>query len=315
LKIISVFDTTISDYNLGNEIIMDGVYKQLRELFPDDFFFKLPYMEITRHTLKYIRKSDLIFFGGTNSLTSRMERYRQWGINLLNSIFIKNVVLMGLGWWQYQQKESLYTKILLNRVLNKELIHSVRDSYTEQKLCNLGYDNVLNTACPSMWNLTPDHCIGIKKERSEQVIFTLTDYSQNVERDTLLYNTLQRQYKKVYVWLQGVGDKKYVENICKGRVEFIAPNLHAFDEALAGLDADYVGTRLHAGIRALQHKRRTLIIAIDNRAIEINRDFNIPVLHIDELERLPELIESSFATEVKLPLDNITKWKKQFTNI
>ena len=222
---------------------------------------------------------------------------------------------MGLGWWQYQQKESLYTKILLNRVLNKELIHSVRDSYTEQKLCNLGYDNVLNTACPSMWNLTPDHCIGIKKERSEQVIFTLTDYSQNVERDTLLYNTLQRQYKKVYVWLQGVGDKKYVENNCKGRVEFIAPNLHAFDEALAGLDADYVGTRLHAGIRALQHKRRTLIIAIDNRAIEINRDFNIPVLHIDELERLPELIESSFATEVKLPLDNITKWKKQFTNI
>ena len=41
---------------------------------------------------------------------------------------------------------------------------------------------------------------------------------------------------------------------------------------------DYVGTRLHAGIRALQHKKRTIIIGIDNRAIEKAKDFNLTVI-------------------------------------
>ena len=107
MKKIAIFDTTISDYNSGNQIIMESVYKQLREIFPNDFFYKLPYMEITRHTIRYIKESDLIFFGGTNALTGNMERYKQWGVNFLNFWFIKDVILMGVGWWQYQGKTSL----------------------------------------------------------------------------------------------------------------------------------------------------------------------------------------------------------------
>ena len=41
---------------------------------------------------------------------------------------------------------------------------------------------------------------------------------------------------------------------------------------------DYVGTRLHGGMRALQHEKRTIILGIDNRAIELNKDYNIPVI-------------------------------------
>jgi len=43
MKIISILDTSIADYNLGNQIIMEAVYDVLRMLFPGDFFYSLPY--------------------------------------------------------------------------------------------------------------------------------------------------------------------------------------------------------------------------------------------------------------------------------
>jgi hypothetical protein len=45
MKKIAVFDMTISDYNLGNQIIMDSVNKHLCNIFTNDFL-KLPYMEV-----------------------------------------------------------------------------------------------------------------------------------------------------------------------------------------------------------------------------------------------------------------------------
>lgn len=314
MKVISVFDTTISDYNLGNEIIMEGVYKHLREVFPSDFFYKLPYMEITRHTIGYIAQSDLVFFGGTNSLSSRMEKYKQWGITMPKSFFIKDVILMGLGWWQYQKHESMYTKVLLKRVLSRTYIHSVRDSYTETKLKNLGFTNVLNTGCPSTWDLTPSHCDQIKKDKSDAVILTFTDYNKNVDLDSRLFELLQRNYKKIYVWIQGVGDKAYVDAICNGNAQILDPNLQSFDRALATVDADYVGTRLHAGIRAMQHKRRSIIVAVDNRALEINKDFNIPIVQRDDIDKLENMINAGFETRIRLPVENIRLWKQQFSS-
>jgi len=103
MKKIVVFDTTISDYNLGNQIIMDSVYRHLHNIFPNDFF-KLPYMEVTRHTKRYLEQSDLIFFGGTNMLTGQMERYKQWGVTVSNFYFIRNVILMGVGLWQFRKR-------------------------------------------------------------------------------------------------------------------------------------------------------------------------------------------------------------------
>ena len=75
---------------------------------------------------------------------------------------------------------------------------------------------------------------------------------------------------------------------------------------------DFVGTRLHGGMRALQHKRRTVIIGIDNRALELHRDFNIPVLNQTDISQLPEIIDSNFTTEVKLNTNNIRKFLRQF---
>lgn len=314
MKTISVFDTTISDYNLGNQIIMEAVYKHLKEVFPEDFFFKLPYMEITRHTIKYIGWSDIVFFGGTNSLSSRMERYKQWGVSLLKSLFIKDVILMGLGWWQYQEKESFYTRLLLHRVLSHHHLHSVRDAYTEKKLRGIGFENVVNTGCPTLWDLTPDHCAAISVSPALEVVTTLTDYDKNPDYDRHLLKLLTEKYRKVSIWMQGVGDREYLNSLGRFSITVIPPDLAAFDKALALPEVEYVGTRLHAGIRALQHKRRTTIIAVDNRAVEMNRDFGIPVVKRGSIDELAARIAGDFPATVRLPEDKIRRWKGQFAH-
>lgn len=318
MKQISVFDTTISDNNLGNEIIMDSVYFHLREIFLNDFFFKLPYMEITPHTIQYIKWSDLVFFGGTNSLTSKMEKYKQWGLSLKNTFSIKDVVLMGLGWWQYQtEKTSFYTRILLKSSLSHKFIHAVRDSYTEQKLKEIGFDNVLNTGCPTLWRLDSEFCKKIKKSKSNKVVFTLTDYNKNPFLDQRIIEILEKNYEQIFFWVQGSGDYDYINKELKinKNIEIISPNLASFDNVLNNEEVDYIGTRLHAGIRALQYKRRTMIIGIDNRATEMAKNFNIPVLLRDEVDKLDEFINSEYETKINLPIENIQKWKNQFINL
>lgn len=313
MKKISVFDTTISDYNLGNQIIMDSIYRHLYDIFPEDFFFKIPTMDITKNTIQYIKWSDLIFFGGTNSLNAHMEFYRQWGVTLKNYRKIKNVILMGIGWWQYEGNVSFYTKFILRRVLNKNIIHSTRDFYTVGKLKEIGFTNVINTGCPTLWDLTEEHCKKIPQNKADDVIFTITDYAKNIKRDSDLILLLIKNYKRVFVWIQGMGDYDYIQKI-KGanNIYFLNPNLQSFDEFLKINKVDYVGTRLHAGIRALQFNRRTIIIGIDNRAIEMKKDFNMPVIDQKEINKLESIINSNFETKISIPVENIKIWKNQF---
>lgn len=313
MKKISVFDTTISDYNLGNQIIMESVYNHLQNIFPNDFFFRVPYMEITRHTMDYLDRSDLKIFGGTNSLSGQMEKYRQWDITLLKSFRIKDVILMGIGWWQYEAKTSWYTKILLNRVLNRKYLHSVRDSHTLQKLNRIGITNAINTGCPTLWGLTAEHCSGIPTTKSENVVLTLTDYNTNVGRDVHILKVLKKNYNHIYFWIQGEGDLDYINQIkTDEKIILIPPNLKSFDNILNKTNVDYVGTRLHAGVRALQKQKRTMIIGIDNRAIEMGKDFHLPVLHQDSISKLEDVINSHIAATINLPNENISLWKQQF---
>ncbi|MBN2850072.1 MAG: hypothetical protein JXK92_05385, partial [Erysipelotrichaceae bacterium] len=78
------------------------------------------------------------------------------------------------------------------------------------------------------------------------------------------------------------------------------------------LDIEFVGTRLHGGIRALQLKRRTFIVAVDNRAIEKHKDFNIPVLLREDCDKLDDILTQPVKTEITIPMDKINEWKSQF---
>lgn len=305
-------DTSISDYNLGNQIIMSAIYTQLNNIFPNSFLYKIPYMEITEHTLDIIKKSAICFFGGTNSLVSKMENYSQWGIDKYNYKRINNLILFGVGWWQYQDGVSKFTRKVLKKLLLNKYFHAVRDSYTEMKLRALGITNVINTGCPTIWNLSDYE---IDSSQTKAVVFTVTDYNQNLERDKKWLYFLKKRYDIIYFWIQGAGDLQYLQNLnFIENIKIIWPRLENYTDILTNTNIDYVGTRLHAGLKALQKKKRTFIIGIDNRAIEMNKDFNISVVSESELDRLDTLVwNNSYQTRFKIPKKQIEEWKNQFT--
>jgi polysaccharide pyruvyl transferase WcaK-like protein len=314
MKVISVFDTSVCSSNLGDQIIMDSVKDVLTSLFSNALFIHLQTHDvISKNSYAYLNESDLIFVGGTNLLSSNMNSYNQWKISLWDSLFVKKIILLGVGWWQYQNKPNLYTKLLYKRLFNKTYIHSVRDNYTEKQLKSIGITNVVNTSCLTMWKLTKEHCLGIPKEKSKSVLVTFTEYNQNLEADSKLVNLLKSRYKYIYFWTQQPKDYEYMQAICGNQAIYITPSVKALDKTLSSYDIDYVGTRLHAGVRALQHKRRSLILSVDNRAAEIAKDTNLPVLRRDHLESIACWIDSSYETMIKLPERNINQWIDQFS--
>ncbi|MDY7050737.1 MAG: polysaccharide pyruvyl transferase family protein [Microcystis panniformis WG22] len=312
IRKISLFDTSICSPNLGDQIIVEAVTNVLNNLFDDALFINFQTHDVISNTsYKYIKDSNFIFVGGTNLLSSNMNYYNQWKISLWDSLFLKDIILMGVGWWQYQKKPNFYTKILYGRILSKKHLHSVRDNYTKSQLQSIGINNVVNTACPTMWSLTEEHCADIPKTKSDSVLVTFTEYNQNQVYDSRLIEILREKYSNIYFWIQQPKDYKYMYSIYGNKAIYVQPSLQALDEVLT-LDIDYIGTRLHAGIRALQNKKRTLILAVDNRAIEISKDTNLPVVPRNDWESITSWIESDYTTQIILPWSNIDKWKSQF---
>jgi polysaccharide pyruvyl transferase WcaK-like protein len=316
IKKILLLDTSIVSENIGDFIIMDAVKKNIYKLLPHSMFFHAPTHEyINQATYTIAKECDHIFLGGTNLLSSQMNKYNQWKINLKDSLYLRNVTLMGVGWWQYQNKPNAYTSYLFKKVLNPHTLHSVRDSYTESMLKSIGIHNVINTSCPTMWGLSSEHCEAIPTTKSPNVIFTLTDYNKNPTLDSAFISTLKSEYQRLFYWPQGIGDLEYFRTLPQTEgIEVVAPSLHAYDALLESQqDLDFVGTRLHAGVRALQYKRRTIIIGIDNRALEKSKDFNLKVIaRENQTEQLHSAIQNPFETKIHLPLNAIEQWKSQF---
>jgi polysaccharide pyruvyl transferase WcaK-like protein len=130
-----------------------------------------------------------------------------------------------------------------------------------------------------------------------------------------MLNILSKKYRKVFLWLQGVNDFNYAHLLnLPTNLELVNPNLEDYDTLLETQDIDYVGTRLHAGIRALQKKRRTIILAVDHRALEKKKDFNLTVLDRNDIHLLEGMIDDTFKTDIQLPLENIQTWKNQFVD-
>ena len=313
MKLITIFDPTITGTNLGDHIIMDSVENSFKKLFPEDFFFRVPtHQRISKGAYNNIRKSSFRFVGGTNLLSSNMHLYNQWRVNFWDSLYIQDIILMGVGWRQYQEKPNYYTRLLLKRLLSEKYLHSVRDSYTESKLRSIGITNAINTACPTMWGLNKDHCSEIPKNKAAKVIVTFTQYNQKKNFDEQLFKVLQRNYETIYFWIQQPGDYEYMLGIAGNQVSYVNPNLESLDHVLSTEDVDYVGTRLHAGIRALQFKRRTLILSVDNRAMEISRDTHLPVCNREELDSMEKWINMLYTTDIRIPEENIQRWIQQF---
>lgn len=312
------FNPALCSVNLGDHIIVDSILKQMDFLFADNYC-----VDVSSHqpvsfmfTHRVLVGKEMSFVLGSNLLQGRLNSvYRQWKIHLFNAKLLGPTVLIGVGWRQYNEPPNLYTRSVYRKILSHTYMHSVRDSYTESMMRKMGFDNVINTGCATMWFLTPDFCEKIPTQKGRDVVFTITDYLKDYEKDKKMISILLNNYENVYAWMQGMDDYKYYKELVEDekRIKLVQPTLEAYDKFLNENESvDYVGTRLHGGIRALQHKKRTVILGIDNRATEKKKDFNLPVMDRSEIHNLTDIINTPFITDIKIPLENINKWKEQF---
>ncbi|WP_026223221.1 polysaccharide pyruvyl transferase family protein [Methylosarcina fibrata] len=303
---------TISS-NLGDLIIQEAIKKEIRKLFSNDQIISISTQSpLQAEQIDIIRECDYTFVGGTNLLSSYMNKYKQWNISIKKTFYIKNLILFGVGWWQYQNSPNLYTKLLLNLSLSHNHIHSVRDSYTLRKLKNLGFKNVVNTGCPTMWPLAEIQPSQYCCAKASNVLVMLTDYYKNIAADKKLLEILFACYEKVYFWPQGRKDEDYIKEL-NYPVSMLRHSLNAFNEFLLSEEEfDYVGTRLHGGIRCLTMKKRVLILAVDNRSHEISLDTNLSVYKRDDFESIVRWIYQPVEPQLNINTDNIHKWKSQF---
>jgi polysaccharide pyruvyl transferase WcaK-like protein len=179
---------------------------------------------------------------------------------------------------------------------------------------SIGIENVVNTSCPTVWSLNKSHCKNISTKKNQKVVCTLTDYHQNPKSDTLFLLMMLKKYEHCYLWLQGAGDREYFDslNLPAGSFELVPPKLSAYDHLLSNKEVDYIGTRLHAGIRAMQRGQRTLVLGIDNRALEIGKNIGLNVCDRTDTEAISRFCCGGEESLLKIPQQEIELWKRQF---
>ena len=313
LRRLTLIDTSAASTNLGDQIIMEAVRRELSSLLPDAFAFTVASHEwMGRKSRSLMRRSNWVVAGGTSLLSSRMWFRPPWKLAPWDVVGTPGVVLMGAGWYQYQRRPDPYSRWMLRRVLRGAHTHSVRDSHTAGMLRSIGISRVLNTSCPTLWKLSSEHCSRIPAKQAENVVTTLNTYMPDPPRDRRFLEVLCKNFSTVYFWPQTDTDYEYAKQLGSG-LRFIDPSLAAYD-GLLGSDQslDYVGLRLHAGIRAMQFARRAVIVEIDNRAQVMGKDVGLITVDRGDFERLQGLVSGSFPTSLQIPWAAIDEWKAQF---
>lgn len=320
MRNIVLFDTAVGTGNKGDDIIMQSATRGLAGVLDGNYVINFPthtvcfpfYQNYKYWRAMYVYNADIKIVCGTDLLKSNMFRLApQWNINIFNCRPLKNTILMGVG-NSGDKPPNLYTRKLYNRILSRDFIHSTRDEATKEMVEELGY-RAINTGCPTLWGLTEQHCSQIPTEKANAVVFSLTDTKINRKYDQALIDMLRSNYEKLYYWPQTVGDMPYfrsMENIEK--IDIIPPNLNSFSDVLLSSSIDYVGTRLHGGIFAMQHKKRAVILAVDHRARNIHKTNNINCVERHEIDRIESMVNSRFSTKVNVDYDSIDKWLAQF---
>lgn len=322
MKKVMLLDTAIGTSNIGDSIIMECVERELALILKNSFVYHLPTHVPAFHSYAVWRNSlavqnyafcDYKFIGGSNILAKNMlTHYPQWNVNMFNYKPLAGCVCVGVGAGAGEQTNA-YTTRLYRKLLSPTYAHSVRDERSRRYVQDVLGLKTINTGCVTMWMLTPEFCTQIPSKKADNVVFTLTASAAVDERDQKLINILKRNYANVAFWIQGDKDRDYFNRLSNTEgIEVIPPNKDAYEKILMRDNIEYVGTRLHGGIYALRHKKRAIIISIDERARSISADTGLVTIEKNSLDDLHMLINSNFETRLNIPFDEIKRWKAQF---
>lgn len=323
MKVV-LFNTAIGTSNLGDYIIYNSAKTQLDTFLRDSFVIEygthLKNLGILHYLLPSSKRSfsescDYKLILGTNLLTTNMIRsIRQWPVGVLERKLYKNCIMVGVGsTYDCEQMDPL-TKKLYREILRKDIVHSVRDEKTKRILESIPGVKAINTGCPSLWGLSAKHCESIPKEKAENVIVSISGYKSQLNRqaDQRFISIIEKCYKQIYLWVQTTEDMKYFYTLNHEKSVKEIFSLSAFRDVCVSGKCDYVGTRLHGGILAIQNGVRSLVIEIDHRAREMHQANGIPTVKRGELDELEERLNSSWETRLDVREHEVMKWKSQF---
>lgn len=327
MKRIVEFDTAIGTSNLGDEIILKSLRKELAFLYKDSFVvrfgthvrnFSLLCFLGKLQKIFYAEKADYKIIMGTNLLSGNLRKSRlQWPVCGYHSWLYENAILAGVGTTYSSNRITRYSRKIYGNILRKEFVHSVRDEESKRFLESMGF-KAINTGCPTLWSLTPEFCRTIPHGKAGRAIFSLSGYrnQRDVPNDRVLIEVLKRNYSQLYFWCQTVMDEAYLDSFKDLGVADIPRvySLEEYERLLDEGDIDYVGTRLHGGIMALQHGVRTIVISIDHRAQGFHDSNNLAICDRSRVsDDLEGMINSDFETRIDVDRDAIDAWKAQFS--
>jgi hypothetical protein len=324
VKKIVLFDPSYGTSNQGDFIINEAVMAQMKYLFNSNYLVRYSTHSPLMHLHQLLKRnfisrncepSILKFLGGSNMLKHDLFRYTlDWNVNIFTKNLYKNSVTIGVGSEGDPMTMNRYTRFIYKSLLSKKYVHSTRDEKTKTFIESLGLKAV-NTGCPTTWNLSAELCAKIPSKKANNVIFTLTDYSKDKTMDQVLIDTLIGNYQTVYFWIQGTEDLEYLNSLKNiENIRLVNPNLESYSEVLNRKDIDYVGTRLHAGIYAMQHMTRSIILIIDNRTRDMQESYGLKAIERTDINDLDKMIKSEFKTDLRINKDKIDLWKSQFVN-
>lgn len=319
-----IFDTAICSSNLGDEIILSAIYDHMGDIFSEGNQMRLGthvanftrFQMLTRDFKSvYCRNADRKFICGTNIISQkRVGRINpQWKIFNYNLPIYRDSIMVGVGMTETKGDFDWYTRNIYKKVLSKKYYHSARDEQTKSMIESLGA-KAINTGCPTLWGLTPEHCSKIPQEKSENCIFTVSGYTpqRDPALDQRMLDVLKDNYKTLYAWIQTTEDEKYLNTLnVDSNIKKIY-SLSEYKKVLQTKKVDYVGTRLHGGVYALQNGARTIVISIDHRARGFKVSNNLMIVERDDIESLDAIINSKFETSIILNSAAIEEFKNQF---
>jgi hypothetical protein len=313
LVTIGWLDPAIGTANAGDYIISEAIARELAAIAPNQriqrFTTHRPWTPAERAEA---RKCHIFLVGGTNLLSSHPIRYRQWAYGLADTRILKSrCILFGVGWWQYQRRPDPLARIMLRTVLHPGILHAARDSYTVGQLSAAGI-RAVNTSCPTLWSVPQRG--EVKYGFRSSVVATVTNYHPDFDRDRTMLAVLRNRADRLRVWPQGQGDAEYVRRLGFGDC-LVDTGLETFNAVLQEPGTEYVGTRLHAAVRALQTSVPAVIVSVDNRATEIGRDVGLWYLERKRVDGLTGMLDRLSQWELRLPTESISSWRDELAAI
>jgi polysaccharide pyruvyl transferase WcaK-like protein len=302
---IALLDTSLESDNEGDRIIVESILRAIPELVGVRRF--TTHRHLTMPELVAASRYDFLVLTGTNAFTSIRRPAEPWRLGVKEvTAFRGKVIPVGVGWRGYEGALSQPMVKWYRRVFAPGMEVSVRDSHSELQLRTAGIP-VVNTTCPTLWSL-PD--LLPPSSPVPEVVATVTYYAPMASQDQYLLAQLAQRFVSVSIWPQSYNDLRYLEQLqIPTNVTIIEPGLESFDHRMIG--RAYVGTRLHAGIRAAQLGQPALVVAVDNRAREIGADTCFPVIMREHLEtELAFALEGLFeGKQLTIPRDAISGWR------